>query len=70
MHLTVSLYQHCRFVVKIVTIKVTLSIIRLDNTSYARIQSNMSFGISGKHQKMRRIRTPANLILIMMDTQI
>lgn len=52
MHLTVSLYQHSRFVVKIVTIKVTLSIIRLDNTSYARIQSNMSFGISGKHQKM------------------
>lgn len=70
MYLSASLYQHCRFVVKIVVIKETLSIIWLDNASDASIQSSVSFGISSKHQKMWGIWTPANLFLMMMDIEI
>ena len=46
------LYQHSRFVVNVITIEVTPSIIGLDDSSYTSIQSDVSFGISGEYQKM------------------
>ena len=70
MYFNLCLYQHSRFVVNILIIKVTLSIIGLDNSSYTSIQGGVSFGISGEYQKVRGIRTPANLVLIMMNTEI
>lgn len=69
MYLDFWLYQHSGFVVNVVNVKVTLSIIGLDNSSYTSIQSNVSFGISGEHQKVWGIRTPANLVLMMMETE-
>jgi len=59
------LYQHIGFVVNILVIQVTLSIIGLDNSSETPIQSNVSFGISGEYQKVGGIRTPANPVLVM-----
>lgn len=61
------LYQDGRFVVNVVIIKVTFSVIGLDNSSYTSIQSNVSFGISGEYQKMRGIRAPADLVLMMKN---
>lgn len=46
------LYQDGSLVVIIVGIKVTFSIIGLNNSSYTSIQSEMSFGISSEYQKM------------------
>ncbi len=66
----VCLYQHSRFVVNVVLIKVTLSIIGLDNSSYSSIQGDVRFGISGEYQKVWGIRTPANPLLMMTGTEI
>lgn len=52
MYLNVCLYQDSRFVIIVVIIKMTLSIIRLDNSSYTSIQSDVSFGISCEYQKV------------------
>lgn len=68
-YLNFSLYQNSGFVVNVVIIKVTPSIIGLDNASYTSIQSDVSFGISGEHQKVRGIWTPANLVLMYIDTE-
>lgn len=70
MYFNLCLYQHSGFVVNIVIIKVTLSIIGLDNSSYTSIQGGVSFGISGEYQKVRGIWTPANLVLMMMKSEI
>lgn len=63
------LYQYSRFVVNVFIIKVTQSIIGLDNSSYTSIQSDVSFGISGKNQKVRGIWTPADPVLY-VDRQV
>lgn len=58
------LYQDGRLVVIIVVIKVTFSIIGLNNSSNTSIQGEMSFGIGSEYQKMRGIRAPANILLM------
>lgn len=45
-------YQHSGFVVNILIIKVTFSIIGLDDSSYASIQSDVSLGIGGENQQV------------------
>lgn len=52
MNLYLCLYQDVRFIVNIIIIQVTFSIMGLDNSSYTSVQSDVSFGISGEYQKM------------------
>lgn len=69
MNLYLCLYQDVRFVVNIIIIQVTFSIMGLDNSSYTSVQSDVSFGISGEYQKVWGIRTPADSVLMMMDEE-
>lgn len=69
MYLNFFHYQYSSFIINVVIIKVTQSIIRLNNSSYPSIQSDMSFGISGKYKKVGGIWTPANLVLY-VDGQV